>query len=102
MPFQSYNQPSGIPFIPSTLCEAERSELITKGSPEGEAIKPGTRKRRRQSTPPEQLDEDDKRQFQADEERAERRAEHNDSSYHGSSGSRRLGQLELSTMQDIS
>jgi hypothetical protein len=48
-------------FIPAKdlftyLCNAERSDLRTRGSPEDEAVNPGTRKRRRESTPPEQLD----------------------------------------------
>jgi hypothetical protein len=69
------------------LCDAELSDSRTRGNPEGDAIKPGTRKRRRESTPPEQLDDDDEHRFEADEEQVEKRAERDDLSYHGSSGS---------------
>jgi len=51
------------------LCNAERADLRSRGSPEGEAIIPGTRKRRRESMQPEQLNVDDKHQFQMDEDR---------------------------------
>jgi len=78
-------------FIPAKdlftyLCDAEDSDLKSRGSPVCKGINPGTRKRRRESTPPDQLDEDDEDQFQAEEDRAEERAERDDSSYHGSSG----------------
>ena len=69
------------------LCDAELSDSRTRGSPEGDAIKPGTRKRRRESTPPEQLGDDDEHRFQVEEKQAEEHAECDDSSYHGSSGS---------------
>jgi hypothetical protein len=70
-------------FIPAKdlftyLCKAELSDLRTRGSPEGDAVKPGTRKRRRESTPPEQLDDDDEDRFQAEEDQAEDRTELSD------------------------
>jgi hypothetical protein len=66
---------------------AERGDLRTRASPEGDAINPGTRKRRREYTPPEELDDKAEHRFRVDEDRVEQRAEQDDSSYHASSGS---------------
>jgi len=79
-------------FIPARdlftyLCDAELGDLAARASPKYKVINPGTRKRRRESTPPDELGEDDEHQFQADEDRAEDRAEQDDSSYIDSSGS---------------
>jgi hypothetical protein len=40
----------------TSLCDAEDSDLRSRGSPSRRGISPGTRKRRQKSTPPDQLD----------------------------------------------